>query len=89
MAAPSRRVRPRKRLSVRQHELPLELPAPPQLIPIPEAQRWLGVSPQMFAALLCTGELPVVHLGRKARIADTALLAWLAAQGRLPARGGG
>ena len=25
------------------------------------------------------GQLPVVHLGRKARIADTALLAWLAA----------
>jgi excisionase family DNA binding protein len=38
----------------------------------------LGVSPQTFARILCTGELPVVHVGRKARIADTALLAWLA-----------
>jgi hypothetical protein len=89
MAAPSRRVRPRLRPSERQQELPLELPAPPQLIPLPEAQQWLRVSPETFATLLCTGQLPVVHLGRKARIADTALLAWLAAQGRLPARGGG
>jgi excisionase family DNA binding protein len=47
----------------------------------------LGVSPETFARLLCTGQLPVVHLGRKARIADTALLAWLAAHGRFPARG--
>jgi hypothetical protein len=76
------------RPSVRQQELPLELPAPPQLIPLPEAQRWLGVSPETFAELLCTGQLLVVHLGRKARIADTVLLAWLAAQGRIPARGG-
>ena len=63
----------------RQQHLPLELHAPPQLIPLPEAQRWLGVSAETFARLLCMGELPVVHLGRKARIADTALLAWLAA----------
>lgn len=89
MAAPSRRVRPRLRLSGRQQELPLALPAPPQLIPLPEARRWLGVSPERFAALLCTGQLPVVHLGRKARITDTVLLAWLAAQGRMPARGEG
>jgi excisionase family DNA binding protein len=47
----------------------------------------LGVSPETFAQLLCTGQLPVVHLGRKARIADTALLAWLAARGGLPTRG--
>jgi excisionase family DNA binding protein len=47
----------------------------------------LGVSPETFARLLCTGQLPVVHLGRKARIEDTALLAWLAAQRRVPARG--
>jgi len=38
----------------------------------------LGVSPEAFARILCTGQLPVVHIGRKARIADTALLAWLA-----------
>jgi excisionase family DNA binding protein len=63
----------------RQQDLPLDLPAPPQLIPLAEAQRWLGVSPETFARILCTGQLPVVHLGRKARIADTALLAWLAA----------
>jgi excisionase family DNA binding protein len=87
MAAPPRRLRPRIRPSTRQQELPLEIPAPPQLIPLAEAQRWLGVSPETFARLLCTGQLPVVHLGRKARIADTALLAWLAAQGRVPARG--
>jgi len=87
MAAPSRRPRPRTRPSARQQELPLEIPAPPQLIPLAEAQRWLGVSPETFARLLCTGRLPVVHIGRKARIADTALLAWLAAQGRFPARG--
>jgi excisionase family DNA binding protein len=65
---------------VHQLDLPLELPAPPQLIPLDEAQRWLGVSPETFARLLCTGQLPVVHLGRKARIEDTALLAWLAAR---------
>ena len=64
----------------RQQNLPLEIPAPPQLIPLAEAQRWLGVGPETFARLLCTGELPVVHVGRKPRIADTALLAWLAAQ---------
>jgi excisionase family DNA binding protein len=87
MAAPSRRLRPRSRPSTRQQELPLEIPVPPQLIPLAEAQRWLGVSPDTFARLLCTGQLPVVHLGRKARIADTALLAWLAAQGRVPACG--
>ncbi len=87
MAVPSRRPRSRTRSPARQQELPLELPAPPQLIPLEEAQRWLGVSPDTFARLLCTGQLPVVHLGRKARIADTALLAWLAAQGRIPARG--
>jgi excisionase family DNA binding protein len=87
MAAPSRRLRRRMRPSARQPDLPLEIPAPPQLIPLAEAQRWLGVGPETFARLLCTGQLPVVHLGRKARIADTALLAWLAAQGRVPARG--
>jgi len=87
MAVPPRRIRPRIRPSARQQELPLEIPAPPQLIPLAEAQRWLGVSPKTFSRLLCTGRLPVVHIGRKARIADTALLAWLAAQGRFPARG--
>jgi excisionase family DNA binding protein len=81
MAAPSRRIRPRIRPSARQQELPLEIPAPPQLIPLEEAQRWLGVSPETFARLLCTGRLPVVHIGRKVRIEDTTLLAWLAAQG--------
>jgi excisionase family DNA binding protein len=84
MAAPSRHIRPRIRPSVQQQELPLEMPVPPQLIPLAEAQRWLGVSPETFARLLCTGRLPVVHIGRKARIEDTALLAWLAAQGRFP-----
>jgi excisionase family DNA binding protein len=83
MAPRSRRPRPRTRPPARQQELPLEIPAPPQLIPLPEAQRWLGMSPETFARLLCTGRLPVVHLGRKARIEDTALLAWLAAQGRM------
>jgi excisionase family DNA binding protein len=78
MAPSSRRVRPRTHPSARQQELPLEIPAPPQLIPLEEAQRWLGVSPETFARLLCTGRLPVVHIGRKARIEDTALLAWLA-----------
>jgi excisionase family DNA binding protein len=81
MAAPPRRFRPRMRPSARQQDFPLELPAPPQLIPLAEAQRWLGVSPETFARLLCTGRLPVVHIGRKARIADTALLAWLTEQG--------
>jgi excisionase family DNA binding protein len=73
---------PRRRWTpspARQPDLPLEIPEPPQLIPLDEAQRWLGVSPETFARILCTGELPVVHIGRKARIADTALLAWLAA----------
>jgi excisionase family DNA binding protein len=78
MADPSRRIRPRLRPSERQQALPLEIPAPPQLIPLAEAQRWLGVSSETFARLLCTDGLPVVHIGRKARIADTALLAWLA-----------
>jgi excisionase family DNA binding protein len=82
-----RRPRPRPRPSPRQLDLPLEIPAPPQLIPLAEAQRWLGVSPETFARLLCTGQLPVVHLGRKARIEDTALLAWLAARGRFSGRG--
>jgi excisionase family DNA binding protein len=85
MPPPSRRRRTPP--PARQQNLPLELPTPPQLIPLPEAQRWLGVSAETFARILCTGQLPVVHLGRKARIADTALLAWLAAQGRVPARG--
>jgi hypothetical protein len=52
------------------------------LIPLAEARRWLGVSLEAFARILCTGQLPVVHIGRKARIADTALLAWLAEHGR-------
>ena len=43
------------------------------------------MSPKTFARILCTGRLPVVHMGRKARIEDTALLAWFAKQGRLPA----
>ena len=68
----------------RQQDLPLDLPAPPQLIPLDEARWWLGISPQTFDRLLCTGQLPVVHVGRKVRIADTALLAWLATQGRFP-----
>jgi excisionase family DNA binding protein len=89
MAAPPRRPRSRTQPPARQQDLPLELPAPPQLIPLKEAQRWLGVSSETFARLLCTGRLPVVHLGRKARIEDTALLAWLVAQGRVPARGEG
>ena len=88
MAAPSRRLRPRPRPSARQQDLPLEMPAPPQLIPLAEAQRWLGVSPETFARLLCTGRLPVVHIGRKARIEDTALLAWLAAHGDSGPRSG-
>jgi excisionase family DNA binding protein len=79
MAPLSQHLRPRRHPSARQLDLPLELPVPPQLISLDEAQRWLGVSPEMFARLLCTGQLPVVHLGRKARIEDTALLAWLAA----------
>jgi hypothetical protein len=87
MPPTSRRPRARPRSSPRQQDLPLEIPAPPQLIPLAEAQRWLGVSPGIFARLLRTGQLPVVHLGRKARIEDTVLLAWLAAQGRVPARG--
>jgi len=87
MAASSRRLRRRMRPSARQPDLPLEIPAPPQLIPLAEAQWWLGVGPDTFARLLCTGQLPVVHIGRKPRIADTVLLAWLASQGRLPARG--
>jgi excisionase family DNA binding protein len=87
MPPPPRRPRPRTRPPARQQDLPLEIPAPPQLIPLEEAQRWLGVSPETFARLLCTGQLPVVHLGRKPRIADTALLAWLAAQGQVPAHG--
>jgi excisionase family DNA binding protein len=87
MAVPSRRPRLLTRLSAHQLALPLEMPPPPQLFPLPEAQRWLGVSAETFARLLCTGQLPVVHLGRKARVEDTALLAWLAAQGRVPARG--
>ena len=82
MPPASRRPRARPRLPPRQQDLPLELPAPPQLIPLEEARRWLGVSPEAFARILCTGELPVVHVGRKARIADTALLAWLAAHSR-------
>jgi Helix-turn-helix domain len=82
MPPASRRPRARPRPSPRQPDLPLELPAPPQLIPLAEAQRWLGVSPEAFARILCTGQLPVVHIGRKARIADTALLAWLAEHGR-------
>jgi excisionase family DNA binding protein len=85
MAPPPRRRRTRP--PARQQDLPLDLPAPPQLIPLAEAQRWLGVSPQTFARLLCTGQLPVVHIGRKARIDEMVLLAWLAAQGRVPARG--
>jgi hypothetical protein len=75
----SRRPRARPRSSPRQPDLPLEIPTPPQLIPLEEARRWLGVSPEAFARILWTGQLPVVHLGRKPRIADTALLAWLAA----------
>jgi hypothetical protein len=74
---------PRRRRTpspAQQQNLPLDLPAPPQLIPLAEARRWLGVSPEAFARILCTGQLPVVHLGRKPRIADTALLAWLAAR---------
>ena len=82
MPPASRRLRPRPRLPARQQDLPLEIPAPPQLIPLEEAQRWLGVSPETFARLLCTGRLPVVHIGRKARITDTTLLAWLAEHGR-------
>jgi len=45
------------------------------------------MSPDTFARLLCTGQLPVVYVGRKARIEDTVLLAWLATKGRFPARG--
>ena len=82
MPPASRRPRARPHPSPRQPDLPLEIPPPPQLIPLDEAQRWLGVSVETFARLLCTGQLPVVHLGRKARIEDTALLAWLAAHGR-------
>ncbi len=87
MPPPPRRLRPRTRPPARQQDLPLELPAPPQLIPLAEAQRWLGVSPETFARLLCTGQLPVVHIRRKARIEEMVLLAWLAAQGRFLARG--
>jgi excisionase family DNA binding protein len=79
MPPASRGPRARPRPSPQQPDLPLEIPPPPQLIPLEEAQRWLGVGPETFARLLCTGQLPVVHLGRKARIEDTALLAWLAA----------
>jgi hypothetical protein len=88
MAALSRRPCTRTRPPARQQDLTLELPAPPQLIPLDEAQRWLGVNPDTFARLLCTCQLLVVHIGRKPRIADTAVLAWLAAQERLPPRGG-
>jgi len=87
MPARSPRARPLTRPRPRQQELPLELPAPTPMIPLDEAQRWLGVSAATFARLLCTGELPVVHLGRKARIAEPALLAWLAAHGRVPTLG--
>jgi excisionase family DNA binding protein len=87
MPLASRRPHARPRSSPRQPDLPLEIPAPPQLIPLAEAQRWLGVSPETFARLLCTGQLPVVHVGRKARIEDTVLLAWLAAHGRVSSRG--
>jgi excisionase family DNA binding protein len=87
MAAQSPRAHPRTRSRPRQQDLPLELPAPPPLIPLDEAQRWLGVSAATFTRLLWTGELPVVHLGRKVRIAEPTLLAWLAAHGRLPVLG--
>ena len=63
--------------------LPLEIPAPSQLITLPEAQRWLGMSADVFTRLLLSGHLPVVHLGRKVRIEDMAWLAWLTEHGRL------
>jgi hypothetical protein len=67
-------------------DLPIEIPAPSQLIPLPEAQRWLCMSTEAFTRLLLSGYLPVVHLGRKVRIEETALLAWLAEHGRLRSR---
>jgi hypothetical protein len=85
MAAPSRR--PRACLSACQRALALELPAPPQLMPLPESRRWLGVSPEACARLFCTGQLPVVPLGRQVRLDERVLLSWLAAPGRLPVPG--
>jgi hypothetical protein len=78
MASSSRRRPPVRRAPTQQLALPLEVPAPPQLITVLEARRWLGISAEAFAKLLCSGCVPVVHLGRKPRIEDTALLAWLA-----------
>jgi excisionase family DNA binding protein len=83
MAALSRHRRPRTRPSTDQLPLPLEIPAPPQLIPLPEARRWLGVSLETWTRLLLSGQLPVVHLGRKVCIEDTVLLAWLGAHERV------
>jgi hypothetical protein len=80
MASSSRRARPVPHTFAWQQALPLGIPAPPQLIPVPEAQRWLGMSPEVFATLLLSGRLPVVPIGRKTRIEDTTLLAQPASQ---------
>jgi hypothetical protein len=41
------------------------------------------VSLETWTRLLLSGQLPVVHLGRKVCIEDTVLLAWLGAHERV------
>jgi excisionase family DNA binding protein len=72
--------------SALQQELPLDMPEHPPLITVQEAQRWLDVSPEAFARLLLSGRLPLMHIGRKTRIEETALLALLAERGRFRGR---
>jgi excisionase family DNA binding protein len=55
----------------------------PLLLRPVEAARLLGISRSKLYQLLYAGELPVIHIGRSARIPLVALRAWVEAQ--LPA----
>jgi excisionase family DNA binding protein len=72
----------RSRLLLVPHRKDLLLTDPLLLRPV-EAARLLGISRSKLYELLAAGELPVIHIGRSARIPLTSLRAWVEAQ--LPA----
>lgn len=54
---------------------------PPQLvIRAEEAARMLGIGRTKVYALIATGEIPTIRLGRSVRIPVEGLRAWIAAQ---------
>ena len=52
------------------------------LLPLPQAARWLGISPNALRSRVRRGQIPCLRLGRRKFIVVEQLRAWLSAEAR-------